>query len=151
MQKPSLFDAADNRAMLARIAKLTPNSRGEWGKMNAAQMLVHCQVGLRLASGEMTLKRSLLGVLFGRFARKTLLDPKPWRRNLPTAPEFKIVGAREFEPERETLVALVRRFAERGPDGLTKAPHPFFGALSTEEWDALQWRHLDHHLTQFGC
>ena len=47
--------------------------------------------------------------------------------------------------------ALVDRFGVAGPSGLTSLPHPFFGPLSSEEWQALQWRHLDHHLRQFGA
>ncbi len=34
--------------------------------------------------------------------------------------------------------------------GLSKDPHPFFGNLNSEEWDTLNWKHLDHHLRQFG-
>ena len=54
------------------------------------------------------------------------------------------------ETECERLLLLVDRLGAGGPDALTKEPHPFFGRLSVEEWDALQWKHLGHHLRQFG-
>jgi hypothetical protein len=70
---------------------------------------------------------------------------------MPTAPQFRITDAREFAKERAALRALVERFGVGGPAGLMQAPHPFFGPLTADEWQRLQWLHLDHHLRQFGC
>jgi len=147
----SLFEAEGLAAMLARLDALGPDAVRQWGKMDAAQMLWHCQRPLLVAVGELPLKRSLIGLLFGRMAKRQLLAPKPWKRGMPTAPEFKVVDARRFDAEKTTLRALVERFGREGPACLTKKPHPFFGPLTTDEWQALQWRHLDHHLRQFGC
>ncbi|MDZ4803510.1 MAG: DUF1569 domain-containing protein [Candidatus Eisenbacteria bacterium] len=30
-------------------------------------------------------------------------------------------------------------------------PNPIFGNLSVDEWGKLSWKHLDHHLRQFGA
>ena len=147
----SLYVPADRAALIVRVRSLRPDSPRQWGKMDSAQMLAHCQVGLRLALGEMKLKRALIGYLFGGMARRKLLSPEPWGRNLPTAPEFKIKGSGDFAREREALVGLLERFGDGGPEVLTKEPHPFFGKLSSAEWDVLQWRHVDHHLRQFGA
>lgn len=136
--------------MLARIDRLQPTSARRWGKMDVAQMCAHCQQPLRVAVGELPLKRSLIGLLFGRMAKKKLLAPAPWQQGMPTAPEFVVRDARDFAKERDALRALVQRFGQRGPAGLTQGPHPFFGRLTAAEWQALQWRHLDHHLRQFG-
>jgi len=146
----SLFEPRDRAAMVARLESLRPETTRQWGKMSIAQMLAHCQQPLRVAMGELPLKRSLLGILFGRLAKKKLLDPKPWQRSMPTAPEFKITDERDFATEKATLLALVKRFGEGGPHVVTKQPHPFFGPLTVDEWQQLQWRHLDHHLRQFG-
>lgn len=137
--------------MLARLDALRPDSVRQWGKMTVGQMLAHCQQPLRVALGELKLRRMLIGILFGRMAKKKLLAPQPWKPGMPTAPEFKITDAREFAPEKAALRALVERFGRGGPAALTKHPHPFFGPLTVDEWQALQWRHLDHHLRQFGC
>jgi hypothetical protein len=146
---PSLFRPDDAAAVLARVRRLRPDSRAQWGKMDAAQMLAHCQVPLRVALGDVRLKRGLVGVLFGGMAKKKLLAPQPFGRNMPTSPEFRVADARDFARERDALEALIRRFADGGPAGLTREPHPFFGALTTSEWEALMWKHLDHHLRQF--
>ncbi len=150
MATPSLFRATDREALLARLRALRPDSSRQWGKMQPAQMLAHCQVALRVALGDQKLKRGLIGILFGGLAKKKLLAEKPWDRNMPTAPEFKVAGSGDLEKEREALLALVKRFGEGGPAAVTKEPHPFFGALTLEQWDMLQWKHLDHHLRQFG-
>lgn len=150
MPTPSLFDAAARADLLDRLAALRPDAERKWGKMDVAQMLAHCQAPLRVALGDLRLKRSLVGVLFGRLAKKKLLAPAPWQPGMPTAPEFKITDQRQFGEERTRLIALLRRLGEGGPAALTRDPHPFFGPLTTAEWDALQWRHLDHHLRQFG-
>lgn len=150
MDTRSLFVVADRQDLLARLARIEAGSKPKWGKMDAAQMCAHCQVALKVALGELELRRGLLGLLFGRLAKKSLLSPKPWKPGMPTAPEFRIADAREFAREHRALTELVRRFGEGGPSGLTRKPHPFFGPLTVEEWSTLQWRHLDHHLRQFG-
>ena len=147
----SLFDAAGRAAILARLERLQPDAARCWGKMTAAQMLAHCQQPLRVATGALQLQRGLLGILFGRLAKKKLLAPAPWKPGMATAPEFQITDARDFAKEKAALLAIVKRFGEAGPAGLTKAPHPFFGPLTVDEWQVLQWKHLDHHLRQFGA
>lgn len=147
----SLFDPAGLAAMLARLDRLRPDATRHWGRMSVAQMLAHCQQPLRVALGELPLKRSLIGLLFGRLAKKKLLAPDLWKPGMPTAPEFRITDARDFRLEHAALRLLVERFGNGGPASLSRLPHPFFGPLTPEEWQALQWRHLDHHLRQFGA
>lgn len=147
----SLFTPAGLARMLARLDALRPDSARQWGKMDVAQMLAHCQQPLRVALGELQLKRSLIGRLFGRMAKRKLLAPEPWRPGMPTAPQFRIADARQFATEHATLRALVERFGRGGPAGLRTDAHPFFGPLTADEWQALQWRHLDHHLRQFDA
>lgn len=147
----SLFQHEDRASLRSRIQTLRPDSPRQWGRMSPAQALRHCQMPLRVALGELRLRRNLMGLVFGGWAKRQLLSPGEFGRNLPTAPEFRVVDNCEFETERERLLQLVDRLGAGGPDALTQEPHPFFGRLSVGEWDALQWKHLDHHLRQFGC
>src|SRR5688572_20879059 len=148
---PSIFHAADSAEIVRRIQSLRSDSKPQWGKMQVGQMLAHCHEAMRVATGDLRLKRSLFGLLFGGLAKKSLHRSEPTRRGLPTAPEFRITDARDLATEQRRLVELVQRFTRGGPDGLTKEQHPFFGPLTIEEWDLLQWKHLDHHLRQFGA
>jgi len=144
----SLFDPADNAAILERLARLAPGAERAWGRMEPAQMLAHLQVPLRVALGELRLKRSLIGLLVGPIAKKKLTSAAPWKKNLPTDKAFVVTGERNFLGERERLVELVHRFG--GARAIISPHHPFFGALTPEEWGVLSWKHMDHHLTQFG-
>jgi hypothetical protein len=46
---------------------------------------------------------------------------------------------------------LIDRFAAAGPAGCTAHPHAFFGSLAPDQWAILMYKHLDHHLRQFGA
>jgi hypothetical protein len=84
----SLFDTSISSQIIQRIQKLQPASQPQWGKMSVAQMLAHCQRPFKAFFGEEKMKRGLMGILFGKMAKKKLFSNKPWSHNLPTAPEF---------------------------------------------------------------
>ncbi|HRI20107.1 MAG TPA: DUF1569 domain-containing protein [Panacibacter sp.] len=146
----SLFSAAESTAIIDRINKLSVTSKAGWGKMNVAQMLAHTQQPLKVAAGELKLKRGLAAILFGSIAKKKLAGDAPLPKNLPTDKNFIMKGELDFEAEKKGLVVLVERFAKLDQDMLSKEQHPFFGKLTAQEWDTLMWKHIDHHLRQFG-
>src|SRR5689334_22729040 len=129
----NLFEPATAAEIISRIQKLQPGSEAKWGKMNVAQMLAHCQAPMEVYFGERKAKRQLIGILFGKIVIKRLLSDKPWRKSLPTAREFKIVDARDFETERNKLVGSVNRFSTEGYT-ITSFTHPFFGKMSSQEY-----------------
>ena len=144
----NIFVKEDNRELLQRLEKLTPKSRPLWGKMNVCQMVSHCQKPLDVADGSLKLKRSFLGMLFGKMAKNNFLKNKI-RKNLPTHPSFKVEDTPDFETEWGTLISLVKKFGEKGPEVIATKKHPLFGEMTEEEWGVLQYKHLDHHLKQF--
>lgn len=147
----SLFDQTTADEFIARINQLKPISRAEWGKMNVAQMLAHCQTPIRMANGSLVTKpNKIIRFLFGKSAKKQLLNDPVFKKNLPTFSEARIANERDFHKEKELLVELIHNFQKKGPEGVTKDPHVFFGEMSIRDWDILQVKHLDHHLTQFG-
>jgi len=147
---PNLFDQQDYRAIVDRFQSLSPDSPAKWGKMNVSQMLAHCQVPIQVGLGEVKLKRNLFGILFGKMAKKTVMSDKPFKKSLPTDPSFVIKDDRNFDAERSKLMSLIEKWHNGGAEGLTKEPHPFFGPMTAEEWNKSQYKHLDHHLQQFG-
>jgi hypothetical protein len=146
----SLFEPHVFNELITRIEKLTPGTKPLWGKMSVAQMVTHAQVPFKVAFNELKLKRGLIGILFGGIAKKKLAGPDPFQRNLPTDKNFIIRHQPEFENEKANLIAVVKKFSHGGPGDITKEPHPFFGKLTSQEWDNLMYKHLDHHLRQFG-
>jgi hypothetical protein len=147
----SILQPAENAALVKRIQSLRADAKATWGKMDAAQMLAHCHTAMRVCTGDLKLKRSLIGVLFGGLAKKSLTKPEPFKRNLPTAPEFVVRDRRDFTQEQRKLLELVQDIGRRGSSAFTREKHPFFGPMTDEEWDLLQWKHVDHHLRQFGA
>ncbi len=149
----SLFQLANVEEIKTRLAKLTPDRERVWGTMTPAQALAHCAAGLETAVGDRipprgTLADRLLGRIVKHFA---LGSNTPMRRNSPTTPDLLVQDQRDFPFERERLSRLIDRFVDAGPLGCTRCPHSFFGRLTPEEWGELMYKHLDHHLRQFGA
>jgi hypothetical protein len=142
-------DAADE--IVSRIDSLQPASSRQWGKMDVAQMMAHCSAALDMASGRIILKRLLIGRLLGPLVKPIYTNEKPFARNNPTDKKLVVSDPRDFERERERLKLCVRQFHDGGEAGCTKHPHPFFGALSPADWSRGMYKHMDHHLRQFGA
>jgi hypothetical protein len=148
----NLFEAARAGEVKQRIAQLRPDSERLWGKMNPAQALEHCSRGMEMALGDKTLPRVLVGRIMGWIVKPLALgNDEPMRRNSPTAKELVVQDERDLVTERARLCGLIDRFAAAGPKGCTRHPHAFFGRLTPEEWAILMYKHLDHHLRQFGA
>lgn len=147
----NLFEAATATEMKERIGRLQQHSERQWGTMNAAQAVAHCSAGIELALGDSLPPRLILGRIIGRIVKPMALgDDKPMRRNSPTVKGMVVTGNRDLAIERPRLCGLVDRFAAAGPPGCTTHPHSFFGQLTPQEWAILMYKHLDHHLRQFG-
>ena len=148
----NLFDAAVAGEVKARLAALQPNSDGRWGKMTAAQMLAHCSVSMQWAVGEVVPEKGPLPTrLLGRLVKPLVFrNDDPLRKNSPTAKSLIVMDEPDFSEQRERLSALIDKFTGGGPAGCTANPHSFFGKMTPEEWAILTFKHLDHHLRQFG-
>lgn len=148
MEIKNLFDPSVKKEIIARINKLTPDTKQLWGKMNVSQMLAHVQLPIRIAYGTHEPKGSFLLKLIGPLFKSQLWNEKPWKQNLPTDPTFVMTGQeKEFEREKTALLDLVNRFSEAT---ITREKHPVFGKIDKQNWSKAMWKHLDHHLSQFG-
>src|SRR5579862_2557330 len=147
----NLFEAVRVEEVKERILRLRPDSERLWGRMSAAQAVAHCSAGVELALGDRLPPQMLLGRILGRMLKpKVLGNDEPMRRNSPTVKGLVVQDERDLGKEQERLRGLIDRFAAGGPTGCTKHPHSFFGRLTPEEWAILMYKHLDHHLRQFG-
>lgn len=146
----NLFEKTDTEELLLRIDQLTPDSRPLWGKMNVAQMMAHCSVLLRIARGLDNPKRKWLGIVLGWMIKDYYFGKKTFPRNSPTDPSFIVADERIFADEKQKLIEHIRAFHEGGAQNCTIHPNPFFGRLTPEEWARGQYKHIDHHLRQFG-
>jgi hypothetical protein len=147
----NLFDAAAAEEIKQRIQLLQPDSKALWGKMRVDQMLAHCNAAFMVPLSEKPLPRMFVGMLLGWMMKAKLYNDEPWKKNLPTAPSFVIKDARNFEVEQNKILSLVDKFFTGGPEKVGKYPHPFFGKFTAEQWGKSMYKHLDHHLQQFGA
>jgi len=146
----NLFDKAVYNDITERVNCLSPGSIALWGKMSVSQMLAHCKEAFKVPLSDKKLPRMFLGILLGWMLKSKLYNEDPWKKNLPTAPNFIIKGDRDFEKEKTALMELVNKFYAAGPGGISKYPHPFFGKFTPEQWGKSMYKHMDHHLKQFG-
>jgi Protein of unknown function (DUF1569) len=146
----SLFDTDTYNEVLQRLDNLTPQSQRKWGKMDVAQMLAHTAQTFKVPLSKKKLPRVFLGRLLGWIIKSKFYNDSPWKQNLPTSPDFMIKDQRIFDAEKKNLSGLIEAFHKAGPDGITKFPHPFFGRFSPDQWGKSMYKHLDHHLQQFG-
>jgi hypothetical protein len=151
-QLPSLFTSEGLAFYQRRIDQLTPATAALWGKMNVSQMLAHCQAPLNVAVGRHELpKYNFLLKLVGKMVRNQLIkDETPFKKNQPTDKSFVRADERDFSKEKELLKESLARFSAAGKSKQLPGEHPFFGKLNLEQWDRLQYKHIDHHLRQFG-
>jgi hypothetical protein len=145
-----LFEPVVLDELNGRLSRLRPDSRSHWGKMSVSQMLAHCSEWMDLAQGRTFPPRSLVGYIFGRVAKRSVLNDEPIRRNMPTDKILIVNGERDFAAERERLSVSIGVFSSGGPDKCTRHPHSFFGPMTPQEWAILAYKHLDHHFRQFG-
>jgi hypothetical protein len=147
----NLFEREATDEVLSRIDKLRPDSQRQWGKMNVAQMMAHCSAAFEMACGHNNPPRMLIGRVLGPFFKPIYTNEKPFSQNNPTDKSLVISDARDFQREQQLLRSKVCEFAEGGEAACTRHPHPFFGPLTPQEWSRGMYKHMDHHLRQFGA
>jgi len=148
----NLFEPALVDGIKQRTSRLQSTSERQWGKMNPVQAAAHCSAGLQMALGDIRPQRAFVGRILGPIVKGfAFRDDEPMHRNSPTAKELITSDAHDMDVERTRLLGLIDRFAAAGPDDCSTHPHPFFGKLTREQWGILMYKHLDHHLRQFGA
>ena len=146
----SIYDKTSNDVMIARINQLSSESKAVWGKMNAAQMLQHCKLASDIAFGKQDLKINFLMKLLGKMLKKKVFYGGDMTKNSPTAKEFIIDKSIDFDKAKAELIENFSKFANEGKSSIKIMNHPFWGKMTYEDWDALMWKHTNHHLEQFG-
>jgi hypothetical protein len=147
----NIFDQAVTDELTARIEALNSDSQPLWGKMSVDQMLAHCSVAYEMAYTDKHPKpNGLMRFLLKTFVKSGVVNEKPYPKNARTAPVFIISDKRDFEKEKSRLIGYLQKTQELGSEYFEGKESPSFGAMTAQEWNNLFYKHLDHHLKQFG-
>ncbi len=151
MALPNIYTEQGTQELLSRINQLSPISQRRWGKMNVSQMLAHCCVPYEQLLGERNDgPNAMMKIVMRLFFKGTMTNEIPYKPNLPTAPSFIIVDQRDFEKEKNRLIAYVKQPLALGETYFENKYQITLGNLNSTQWNNMLWKHLDHHLRQFG-
>jgi hypothetical protein len=146
----SILNESDRAAICSRVRSLSPSSTARWGRMNVTGMLQHLRLSARMAVGDLPVAPANKRAFQVFPLKHLLLYVLPFPRGAPTARELQPGLAASLEEERAAVLELLDRIGAGPREGAGPA-HPLFGPLSWREWGAATYKHVDHHLRQFGA
>lgn len=147
----NIFDSKETEVVIDRINKLSPTTRPLWGKMSSDQMLAHCNVTYEMTFEDKHKKpNGFTKFILKLFVKNMVVGDKPYKKNSKTAPQFLITNARNFVEEKARLTDYLKKAQSLGEDYFDGKESHSFGKLTKQQWNTMFYKHLDHHLSQFG-
>ena len=151
MALPNVFSKEVADRLVSRINALTAASPRQWGKMSVDQMLAHCNVTYELVYEDNHPKPGLvMGFILKKFVKNKVVTEVPYTKSGQTAPAFIVKTSRDFDLEKKRLIQYILQTKDLGEKHFDNKMSHSFGTLSSNEWNNMFYKHLDHHLTQFG-
>ncbi len=140
---------------LSLFKSLKADAMGAWGLMNGQQMVEHVAAFFAVSTGKVKFDLVTPVEHLPKY-REFLLSDKDFREN--TKAPASVIGEaalplryasmeEALEKLEESISAFENYFKE---DGSKTTLHPVFGELNFEEWVLLHYKHVRHHLRQFG-
>lgn len=147
----NIFEKNITEEIINRINHLKSDSQPLWGKMSVAQMLAHCNVTYETVYEDKHKKPNvLMSFILKTFVKKVVVGETPYKRNNPTAPHYIISDEKNFDIEKQRLIDNITKTQHLGEAYFDQKKSHSFGVLSVKEWNNMFYKHLDHHLSQFG-
>lgn len=150
MERRDFYDDPTYETLIGRIARLTADAAPDWGRMNPGQMCAHCAEVAEVASGKALVGTPWYIRLMGGLIKKMVLAEKPYPRGARTHPQFEIGSDAGFEEQRTRLLEVLDAMHSGGRAEAAEIRHPIFGEMTADEHGWVTYKHLDHHLNQFG-
>ena len=155
------FDVGDAELRARFLAELLPetlaglreDARPAWGGMTAQQMVEHLAWIFEISTGDASVECTVPEARRERwkaFLYDAMPMPQEFRNPALTAglPALRHASLGEA---RAALALVVGRFLEQArTTPLATRVHPTFGPLAAEEWSRSHFKHVYHHLLQFG-
>ncbi len=151
MALPNIFTTAESNKIIDRINSLSENSNPIWGKMSVAQMLAHCNVTYEMVYENIHPKpNAFLKFILKMLVKSKVVNETPYPQNGRTAPQFLIKNEKNFSTEKARLVEYIAKTQALGENYFENKESLSFGVLNKTEWNNMLYKHLNHHLMQFG-
>ena len=147
----NIFEKEVTDGLINRIEKLNPESQPQWGKMSVGQMLAHCSVTYEMVYTDIHPKATGVKKFFLKSVIKRFVcSEKPYPKNAKTGSQFIQTSEKEFEKEKKKLIDFLVQAQKDGEPFYEGKASNSFGVLSVREWNNMFYKHLEHHLQQFG-
>ncbi len=135
------------------VSELTSEQKGNWGVMNAQQMVEHVADFFKVSYGKIKFNQVTPTEQLSKF-REFLWSDKEFRENTkaPMLPEtaFAVRNTSMNNALLELQNDIKNFFALFDEKEDSKTLHPVFGELNFEDWIQLHYKHTLHHAKQFG-
>lgn len=141
--------------MFGFLQKLDVETKPVWGKMNSHQMLEHLADFFNVSTEKIIFDLVTPAEHLPKY-REFLYSDKQFRENTK-APQ-NVLGDEPL-PVRQSSFDASREYLQKSVDNFfeffrlhkdKRTVHPVFGPLSFGEWVLLHYKHVRHHLRQFG-
>ncbi|MFN8310778.1 MAG: DUF1569 domain-containing protein [Chitinophagales bacterium] len=146
----SIFDASTQNEIIGRIKSLNASNRALWGNMQLQEMVEHCSRCDDMYLGNIQIPRVFIGRIIGPFLlNKVIQNDAPFTKNTPTSPALKASAVSgDLETQKQQWIARIEAYNNFSNHDFI---HPFFGRMNKEQVGYVSYKHLDHHLRQFGA
>ena len=149
--KHNLFNQESVDQTISRINNLKANSKAVWGKMDVAKMLAHCNVTYEMIYDKKHPRPNVvLKFILKKLVKNKVVTDKPYPKNGKTAPQFIIKEPRDFANEKSRLIQYIEKTYNLGENYFDGKESHSLGSLTIQEWNNMLYKHLNHHLNQFG-
>lgn len=147
----NIFDEEISIETINRINELTPVSKPLWGKMSVDQMLAHCNVSYEMVYDDIHPRpNAFMRFLLKALVKNLVVSETPYKHNGHTASQFIMTGDKDFELEKNRLINYIQKSQQLGENYFDGKDSHSFGKLTKTEWNNMFYKHLNHHLSQFG-
>jgi hypothetical protein len=151
MALPNIFTKPVSDAIIQRINKLTAQTPQQWGKMSVSQMLAHCAVTYEMVYEDKHPKpNAFVKFILKMMVKGKVVSETPYEQNGRTAPQFIVTEDKNFDAEKSRLIQFIQKTQQLGENAFDNKESHSFGVLTKTEWNNMFYKHLDHHLSQFG-
>lgn len=151
MALPNIFTPEVSNQIINRINQLTANTAAKWGTMGVAQMLAHCNVTYEMVYEDIHKKpNAFIKLILKLLVKNKVVSEATYGQNSQTAPAFIIKDDKNFEAEKQRLINYITQTQQLGEAHFDGKESHSFGVLNKTEWNNMFYKHLNHHLSQFG-